>query len=169
VNKWIAFLMVPFFSACVKFPSNPSKDAPPAMEVFVEFVEAKYIPLPQKVDGLVADKMNVLTFKFRTLNCETAALEFMGTAVLEGPPDGQEHNLSFRTDRLDVEASQNGLTWNVLRSVKADTPYTLARCKIPMNEYEPFNGDQGKVRKVTIHQVWAIDAAGNRVPVKIVE
>jgi len=163
------WLFVCFFAACEKFPSNPPKEEAPPREIHVEFLANQYVPVLQPVDGLVAKKMNVLTFRFQTRHAHARSLEFFGSVVFEGPPDNQKHDLRFRTDRLDIESIQTGISWNVLQKIRPDTSYTLVRCKLPMNEYAPFEGDQGKIVRVTIEQVSAEDGWGGVFPLNLVE
>lgn len=165
--KWMPFLLVFFLTACERFPSNPAGKTMAQPEIRFTLQGVEYLPIGNPVDGLVSKKMNVMTFAFETQNARAKSVEFFGSAVFEGPPENQEHNLHFRTDQLDVESCQPGIEWNVLSSVKPDTNYTLIRCKIPMNEYSPFSGNQGKIVKVKMNEAWAYDADGKKIEMEI--
>jgi hypothetical protein len=171
MKKAIVLCMTIFLAACERFPTNPSGETATEPSLSIVSVKVQYLPLAKEVDGLIAKKMNVVTIGFRAegLPPNVQAVELCGSAVLQGPPDNQEHDLHFRTDRMDAENEQPGMGWNLIQSVQPDTVYTLVRCKLPMNEYAPFEGNQGKVLRVKVKQAWAVDGNGNKTTMHIAE
>jgi hypothetical protein len=171
MRKAIVLSLFIFVAACERFPTNPPQETEAEPYLSVVSVDVQYLPMAKEVDGLIAKKMNVVSLEFSTggLSGEVKAVELVGCAGLQGPPYDQEHGICFRTDRLDVEKEQPGMGWNLIDSVEPGTVYTLVRCKLPMNEYAPFEGDQGMVTSVKIKQAWAVDGNGNRTPLKIAE
>jgi hypothetical protein len=171
MKKAIVLCMAVIFAACERFPSNPSKEVETEPSLSITAVQVQYLPLAKAVDGLIAKKMNVVKIGFRASGFQqrVQAVELCGSVWIQGPPDNQEHDLHIRTDMLDVETEQPGMGWNLIPSVAPDSIYTMVRCKLPMNEYAPFEGNQGKVLGVKIKQAWAVDSQGNKTPMKVAE
>ena len=168
MKKWLSVVPLILSISCERFPANPEREAEPVPTVQIASMDIQYIPILKTVDGLTAKKMNVLTVRFRTKDIRAKALELLGSTLLEGPPCGLEYGLCFRTDRLDAETTQPGMPWNVIPAVQSDTSYEIMRCKIPMNNYAPFAGDQGRVVQIRIQEAWAVDDTGIKTRVEIV-
>ena len=166
----IVLLISIFITSCEKFPSNPPKVSQQKPKtIFIKYLGAKYVPANPPADGLVATKVNVLFFKIKIENFETSTLEIYGKTVIQGPPDSRKHSLYFKTDSIWVNPEETGYTFNTLETVKPGSTYTLVRAKFPTNEYAPFEGTQGKVKKVTITNVFAYDKNGGKFPVAVVD
>ena len=164
----MVFAALPFL-ACEKTPVNPPRVPAPVPRVTVRCTAVQYVPVEHAVDGLIAKKMNVLTFSVRCGNVKAKAVEFFGSVRLQGPPYNREHDLHFFTDRLDAEAVSAGSAWTLLGAVHSDSTYTLVRCKFPMNEYAPFEGDQGKVIGVRMQRACAYSELGESVDLEVVD
>jgi len=171
ITVWIGIflLTINFITGCEKFPSNPPKVFQKPKSVFIKYLGTKYVPAKPPAEGLVATKVNVLFFKIRTENFETKTLEIYGRAVIQGPPDSREHSLYFETDSLRVNPKETGYTFNTLEKVVPGSTYTLVRAKFPTNEYSPFEGTQGKVKEVTITNVFAHDKNGKKFSVALID
>ena len=151
------------FVVCDKFPANPSLHMGDALLVYVNHIGTDYVDVEPPGEGIVANKVNVLSFHIQTAYCRPVALEVFGRAVLEGPPGSQEHAIHFRTDTLFIEIDDAEYTFNILDHIDPGLTYTLVRPKFPTNEYTPFEGTQGMVKEVTITEVWAVYPDGERV------
>ena len=162
---FIAVLIV----ACDKFPANPSKIEPPEKTVFIEYTGTDYVSAESQVEGIIANKVNVLSFEIRIENFVTKSLEFYGKAILEGPPEYGEHSIHFSTDEVALNPEDTGYSFNTLEFIQSGPVYTVVRAKFPTNEYSPFSGTQGKVIQVEIIEVWAYDENGEQVSVKMIE
>ena len=167
MKSGIAVFLALFLVACERFPVNPPKAMPPGSTVSVQFLSSDYVATEPGTEGLVADKVNILSFAIRAENFQAKALEFYGKVVIEGPPDARQHSIQFRTDDVVVDPPNTGYTFNTLDSVATGYNYVLVRPKYPTNEYSPFEGTQGKIIELTITEVWAYDQDGNRISVTI--
>ena len=134
-----------------------------ALLVYVNHIGTDYVDVEPPGEGIVANKVNVLSFHIQTAYCRPVALEVFGRVVLEGPPGSQEHAIHFRTDTLFIEIDDAEYTFNILDHIDPGLTYTLVRPKFPTNEYTPFEGTQGMVKEVTITEVWAVYPDGERV------
>jgi hypothetical protein len=153
--------------ACADYPSNPVKVQPENKTVSIQLTGTQYIPVDPPGEGLVARKVNVLCFEVRADNFQARAIELIGKAMIEGPPETREHAFHFRTDKVDSIVPNAPVVFNVLDSVKPETTYTILRFQFPMNEYSPFANTQGMVSSVTIDEVWGYDGQGTRFPVDL--
>ena len=155
------FLLALLLVGCSSYPTNSIMLETPAKQVFVEHLGTDYVPVNSSVEGLLATKVNVLSFSVRVANFQPVALEFYGRLKMEGSPEIQEHSIRFRTDIVDFIPEETGFNFNTMNSLEPETQYTFLRPKFPTNEYAPFQGDQGKVLQVTITEVWAFDEDGD--------
>jgi hypothetical protein len=162
-----AFLLALLIVGCNSFPTNTIDHEFPVKQVYLEHLSTDYVPIQDCVEGLLATKVNVLSFSVRVKNFQPVALEFYGRLKMEGSPEAQEHSIRFRTDTVDLVPEAAGFTFNTLMALKPETQYTLLRPKFPTNEYAPFQGDQGKVIKVTITEAWAFDESGESFTVEL--
>lgn len=153
--------------ACADFPSNPVKVQPEIRTASVKLTETQYVPVDPPGAGLVASKVNILCFEVRAENFEARAIELIGKATVEGPPETKEHAFHFRTDKIDSMVPNTAVVFNVLDSVEPETTYTVFRFQFPMNEYSPFADTQGMVKSVTIDEVWGYDRQGTRFHVDL--
>lgn len=155
------------FWGCDRYPTNPptAESSFPAVEI--RLVEAEYLPVLTTEDGLVADKINILTFEIES-HISAKALEFCGRARVEGPPESQLHVLHFRTDTVNSIAVVSA-DFNEVESIQPGDVIRLVRPKYPTNEYAPFIGNQGMIRSVEITEIWAIDMAENRTRISFSE
>jgi len=169
VGIGIFLLLFIFITSCEKFPSNPLMTSMKPETVFIKYLGTQYVPANPPAEGLVATKVNVLFFKIRIKNFETKALEIYGRTVIEGPPDSREHSLYFKTDTILVNPEETGYTFNTLGTVVPESTYTLVRAKFPTNEYSPFEGTQGEVKKVTITNIFAYDKNGKKFSVAVID
>ena len=160
-------LIIPFLR-CSDFSSD-SNDSRNDGTVFIRHTGTEYVETKPPGQGLVATKVNVLSFEIRTEDCQPRALEFYGRAEIQGPPGNREHGFCFRTDSVSLDAQITGYTFNTEARLDQGTTYVLMRPKYPTNEYAPFEGTQGKVIGVTITEVWAIDEYDNRCSVCLEE
>ncbi|MBN1782708.1 hypothetical protein JW948_16345 [bacterium] len=151
------------FSQCERFPSNPSLGNSGSPWVEIRHVATEYTANPVTVNGLAADKVNLLTFEILANDFETRALEVFGRVILEGPPYEREHRLHFRTDVLLQKESES---CQCLDYIQPELPYQIVRAQFPTNEYSPFMGSQGKVKEVIITDAVAIDANGNMMHIR---
>ena len=156
------FLLFFLFVSCERFPSNPPKTPLNLKIVFVEHLSTDYVPADLPVEGIAATKVNVLSFSLRAENFMPKALEFFGTALIEGPPECRKHSVYFKTDTIFIHPEGTEYSFNTLEWIESGRTYTLVRPKFPTNEYSPFQGTQGMVTELTITEVWAIDGEGRR-------
>ena len=165
MKKWLLFLPVIVFVVCDSFPTNPPKT--PAQEplVCIELASTDYVSVEAPGEGIVATKVNILTFEVSVRNFQPKALEFYIKAEFEGPPDSQDHMILFRTDEVTYNLEETGYNFILLDQVSSDTIYTLNRSKYPTNEYAPFEGDQGRILTIQIIEVWAISEIGEKYSV----
>jgi hypothetical protein len=154
--------------ACDRFPANPSKIEPPEKTVFIEYTGTDYVSAESPVEGIIADKVNILSFEIRIENFVAKSLEFYGKAVLEGPPEYGEHSIHFSTDEVSLNPEDTGYSFNTLEFIQSGPVYTVVRAKFPTNEYSPFSGTQGKVIQVEIIEAWAYDENGEQMSVKMI-
>lgn len=161
------FLLALLLVGCNSFPTNTVDLEIPVNQVHLEHLSTDYVPVDACVDGLLATKVNVLSFSVRVKNFQPVALEFYGRLRMEGSPEDQEHSIRFRTDIVDFIPAETGFTFNTLNTLKPEKQYTLLRPKFPTNEYAPFVGDQGKVKEVTITEVWAFNESGDSYTVEL--
>jgi hypothetical protein len=167
VKPFILLSSFAFVLACADFPSNPVKIQPEIRTASVRLAETQYIPVDPPGDGLVARKVNILCFEVRADNFEARAIELIGKATVEGPPETKEHAFHFRTDKVDSIVPDTPVVFNVLDSVEPESTYTVFRFQFPMNEYSPFADSQGMVKSVTIDEVWGYDREGTRFHVDL--
>jgi hypothetical protein len=146
-------------ASCDHFPSNPVEKADGRL-VRIDHLGTRYVPIDPPADGLVARKLNILEFRVRVENLETAGLEFRGKAELAGPPETKDHAFRFRTDRLDPVVPEAGVPFEVFTSIDTGRTYTFFRFQIPMNEYSPFTDGRGMVTGLTIDEVFSVDGRG---------
>jgi len=170
IMKTMAIFLVLFFLVgCEFFPSNPQDKVQNLETVYIEHCKTDYVSTEPPMDGVVATKVNVLTFQMRVKNFKPRALEFYGRAILDGPPESREHALCFRTDSVSLIPKDTGYIFNKLEEIDSESTYTLIRPKFPTNEYSPFCGTQGKVLKITITEVWAFNENYERFSVAFVD
>lgn len=165
MKQVIIFFIFILFISCEKFPSNPSGEPAPTESVYIEHVSTEYVSTEPPGDLLTATKVNVLVFTIRADYFTPISLEIYGRALMDGPPESREHSIHFRTDSLIFNPAETGYTFNTLEALQAGSSYTLVRPKFPTNEYSPFQGTQGMVEELSVTEVWAYDAAGNKFPV----
>ncbi len=151
--------------SCERFPTNPPLTLPPGPSVTIEHLETDYVTVDTSINGIVSNKVNVLSFYMKTEHLTAKALEIYGRAVMEGPPDDVEHAILFRTDNVAFDIDGTGYDFNTLDWVYPESEFTLVRPKFPTNDYAPFSGDQGKIVSVTVTEVWAYDEKGNKISV----
>jgi len=163
------FCVVLAFVACEHFPLNPSKEPLPEKVASIEHVGTEYVPAQSPMDGIAADKVNVLSFNLRVDNFKPVAVEFYGRAILEGPPASEEHSIHFRTDSLTLLPIATNYEFNILNTINPGVTYSLLRAKFPTNEYAPFEGEQGKVKLLTITEAWAFDEDGNSYSLELIQ
>jgi len=164
------FLSAILLISCGQYPSNPSKTLTSESKVVcIEHLNTDYVLANSSVDGIAATKVNVLSFSIRAENFMPKALEFFGTALIEGPPESREHSIYFQTDTVFVNPEGTGYTFNTMEWLEPGKTYTLVRPKFPTNEYSPFEGTQGMVTELTITEVWAIDGEKRKFSVALVD
>ena len=164
MRRMIPILLLVVMAACERFPTNPV-NTPPSENVCIEHLSTDYVPAEPPLQGIVATKVNILTFNIMAENFQPKALEFYIKAEFEGPPDAQDHMILFRTDQVTFNPDETGYTFDTLEQMSTDTIYTLHRPKYPTNEYSPFDGDQGKILSVQVVEVWAMNQEGEKYSV----
>ncbi len=164
----IVVLMV-LIAGCSNYPSNPPKDSLLPKQVFIEHIGTDYVPATPPFSGLEATKVNVVKFKITVYNFQPEALEFYGIAHMQGPPDGLEHVIYFRTDDLTYELNDIGYEFEKLGCIEPDSTYIFMRPKFPTNDYLPFDGEQGKIIDVNIIDVWAYMGSSKKISVELVD
>ena len=168
MRRALTFALFLMILGCDHYPSNPSK-VDTTMRVYIRHSDTEYVSSVPPVEGIAADKVNVLSFELRTEHFTPAALEIYGRVELEGPPSSQEHSLYFRTDSLVIIPGETEYTFNTFPLIMPGATYSIVRAKYPTNEYAHFEGDQGKVKGVTITEIWAYNGAGERFAVSLEE
>ena len=161
MRKALLLLIIVSFLHCSDFSSD-SVDPRNDGILYIQHVGTEYVKTIPPGQGLVATKVNVLSFEIRAENCQPNALEFYGRAAIQGPPGNREHGFCFRTDSVAIATQIESYNFNVEQQINNGTTYILMRPKYPTNEYAPFEGIQGKVMEVTITEAWAIYENGNR-------
>lgn len=159
-----SLLVISLFVACQRFPTNPPKTPEATPSVFIDHLATAYVLTKPPTQGLVATKVNVLSFRIRVKNFSGRALEFYGRVVIEGPPECRDHAVQYRTDSVVLYPADTGYTFNTLENIEPETTYILVRPKYPTNEYSPFEDTQGMVTEVTITDAWAYDDHGKKIP-----
>jgi hypothetical protein len=166
---YVVLLSLLVVVACEKFPVNPPKMEAPQPAVYIRHVGTDYVPAEVQVEGIIANKVNVLSFEIRIENFTAKSLEFYGIALLEGPPEWQEHAIHFRTDIVSLDLEDIGYTFSVFEAIQSGAIYTLNRAKFPTNEYSPFDGTQGKILSLSLTEAWSYDESGRRESVKLIQ
>ncbi|HDQ46226.1 MAG TPA: hypothetical protein ENN17_12145 [bacterium] len=170
LTKWggfTALILILLAGGCEDFPANPDKAEIQVGAVEIRHVSTEYIEVRIAESGLVADKVNVLTFEIAP-HVSAKALEFCGRALMTGPPE-KDHVLHFRTDEIHSMMQILNTDFNVVESISPGEVIRLVRPKFPTNEYAPFTGRQGMIRSVEITKVWAVDAEGMRTQISFSE
>jgi hypothetical protein len=165
--RWYGFLTGVFILlvfGCDRYPTNPSLADGQSPVVMIHHVTTEYLPAHATEDGLVADKVNVLVFEIKS-SVSARALEFCGRALMQGPPQEQEHVVHFRTDEVIPAIQVPEAEFNVVQTISAGEVFQLIRPKFPTNEFAPFSGSQGMIRSVEITKVWIVDNSGNLIQV----
>ncbi|MBN1895767.1 hypothetical protein JW906_14850 [bacterium] len=165
---WTIASLILIILCCDKTPQNPILDTDGQKQVRIQHLETDYVPAKPATDGILADKVNVLRFEFEAVNFNARRLEFFGRAEFEGPPDDREHAVHFKTDTVDPLCAED-IEFNILQQVRRSDRYVLARPKFPTNEYAPFEGEQGKVKKWIICEAWGYDENQNRFSIQLAE
>jgi hypothetical protein len=166
MKRWIV-LGVVLMLACQRMPYGPNPAATSDPAVAIEHVSTEYVNATQPTTGILADKANVLVFRLRLSNISAKAVEMLGYATLEGPPDNHQQIVHFWTDSVNVLPQGTGFEMNTLHQLQSDSSYLLVRAKFPTNDYFPFSGVQGKIKQLEWTEAWACDETGKRVPIKI--
>ncbi len=169
IRKLLGFIagILLIFSGCDRYPTNPSTADGTSPAVEIRLVETEYLPVRATEDGLVADKINILTFEIES-RIAAKAFEFCGRAQVEGPPESQSHVLHFRTDTVNAVTTLP-VVFNVIEIIQPGDIIRLVRSKYPTNEYAPFIGNQGMIESIEITEIWAIDMTGNRTRISFSE
>ncbi len=151
---------------CEQYPTNPSKEEAnePAIQIMHKVTD--YVDATSTVDGVAANKTNVMIFEFEIDNFEATAIEILGTVVLEGN-DEKEHAIRFWTDQILVQPEGTQYEFNTIDDLLPESTYTMIRSKFPPNEYAPFEGDMGKVKSLKFCEVWAYDELGDKESIQI--
>lgn len=160
MKRWGVLLLLFIVSACERFPSNPADISGITPTVSIAYEGTEYVTAAPSVDGLVADKVNILTFSLKAENCTLSAIEFFGSVQLSGPPDSVDHAIHFRSDALLESAGSLTIPFEEIQRINEGMVYTFKRPVFPTNEYAPFENGQGSVRSVSISEIWAHDTAG---------
>jgi hypothetical protein len=166
MKRLIAFSFAMALS-CQRVPMGPDVSTNTDPTVAIEHVSTEYVNATQATAGILADKANVLFFQIRLKNCSVKTMEFLGYATLEGPPDDHQQIVHFWTDSATVKPQGVEFDVNTLSDLQPDSTYLLIRTKYPTNDYFPFNGTQGKIKRVEWTEAWACDQNGKRFSVKI--
>jgi len=164
MKKYLLLLAGVLLLFCEKYPANPPKD-PNSKQVLIDHLNTEYIETEPPVEGIVATKVNILTFQIRARNFKPKSLEFYGRALLIGPPENREQAIHFKTDSIILSPVNINVDLNTLQSIEPESTYIIKRPKYPTNEYSPFKGEQGRVQLITITEVWACDEQGKKYPV----
>ena len=157
MRTWLYLLSFIWVLSCDQFPTNPIQTPEVLKKASVACVESEYVPVNPPGEGLVATKVNVLAFRVRAMNFHAKAIELIGRATFEGLPGNSAHTFRFRTDSIGSAAPKTVYPFDVIRSIEPETTYTFFRFQFPMNEYSPFSGTLGKIRSVTIDEIFAYD------------
>lgn len=161
------FLMTIVLMACERFPNNPPLPGPEE-QVQIQHLGTEYLNSNSPEPGLVADKVNVLTFEIKS-NVSADAFEILGRAVMEGPPEDQEHVIHFRTDQVLCSVEGCEVRFNTIGGIVTGDIHQLIRPKFPTNEYAPFRGSQGKIKSIEIIEIWALDDEGSRAQITFLD
>jgi len=161
MKKWGALIMIPLIMGCERFPSNPETTLLQGPSFTIKHETTEYIEVDSGMEGLAADKVNILTFSVEIMNENLSFIEFLGVAMLNGPPEYGQHAIHFRTDSLNTLAADLGVHFEQLTELKTDTTYMFKRPFYPTNEYAPFEANRGRVERVTISEIRAYDESGH--------
>ena len=166
MKQWIVFCTA-LAMACQRMPSVPNLSFKPDPTVTIEHVATEYLAATQPTAGILADKANVLFFQIRLSNVSAKAVEFLGYATIEGPPDNHQQIVHFWTDSVSVNPQGVGFDQNTYQDLQPDSTYLLVRAKYPTNDYFPFSGTQGKILQVVWTEAWACDHNGSWFSIKM--
>jgi hypothetical protein len=166
MKKWIVIGYAMTLS-CQRSPSALDESNHVDPTVAIENVNTEYVKAIQPTAVILADKANVLFLQIRLAHCSVRALEILGFATLEGPPDNHQQIVHIWTDSVDVKPLGVDLDLNTLPELRPDSTYMLVRTKFPTNDYFPFNGNQGKIKAIEWTQAWTCDQTGKRFSIQI--
>lgn len=168
-NSLFVLLFSVCFIFCEKFPSNPTYEEPDPNGVSIKHIEINYVSADPPADGMIATKVNIISFRFAIRNLKVKALEFYGKAVLDGPPDDRVYAIHFRTDSLGLKPEDTEYQFNVLEEIEPESTYVIVRPQYPTNEYAPFVDDRGRIKSIKIYDVWAHREDGTTVSLSFID
>ena len=170
MRKSILFLFLcSLLLFCDEYPPNPEDVKPVLNGVFIQHTETDYIPVNPPAEGMMATKVNVLSFRFVVKEIEVKALEFYGRAIVAGPPEDRIHAVHFRTDSLGLIPEGTVYQFNVINKIEPESTYIIVRPQYPTNEYSPFTDDRGKIVSIEINEAWAYREDGTVAPVSLID
>lgn len=155
-------LFAGLYTACDHYPGNPVEAQVTEELVFIEHLATEYLPAVHQIDGLEADKANVLTFAVMVENADAWAIEVQGKVIIGGPPYQKEHAFTFRTDSLLFDLVECSVQQEVIGRIDDGQQYVFSRTILPPNEYYPFEGEQGKVDSIVLNNVYSIGSDGSK-------
>ena len=158
-----------FLMFCEQYPLNPEPAVTELFNLNIKHTNTFYIETSTPIEGLLAERVNVLEFQLTVENFNPMYIEFFGQAVLGGPPDSKQHAFFFRTDTSHHPLCQTEYHVQALMNIIPDSVYTFYRMIIPTNEYAPFANSQGMVENIRITNTYAVDNRGVRKAVPITE
>jgi len=160
----IGFIMA---LSCQRMPVSLDASNNTDPTVIIEHVSTEYVNATQPTAEILADKANMLFLQIRLTHRSVKALELLGYATLEGPPDDHQQILHFWTDSVSVKPQGVEFDVNTLQELQPDSTYLLIRAKFPTNDYFPFTGNQGKIKEVEWTEAWACDQNNKRFSIQI--
>lgn len=149
-------------TACDRYPGNLVDPQVTEPTVTIECLDTAYVPAVHEIDGLEADKANVMTFSLFSDNVEARAIEVHGKVIIDGPPYQTEQAFTFRTDSLLIDFVECPFEQQVIQQIDDSQMYVFTRSILPPNDYYPFEGEQGKIDSIIINNVYAIWNDGSR-------
>lgn len=151
---------------CTNSPTESYEKLP---TVTINHVTTDYVQAEPPGGGLVATKVNILTFTIDVTYSQPKAIEFYGQMVLHGPPENQVQAIYFRTDTLAITPKVPGFAFHKHSTIEPGSTYTLVRPQFPTNEYAPFDGTQGMLKDLKITNAWAIDELGMKTLITVMD
>lgn len=160
MKKWGAVFLLLTLMGCERLPLNPDMAEPSGPTVTIRHETTEYITATPEVEGLAANKVNILTFSVHVDNEHLHSIEFIGVAMLNGPPTFCQHAIHYRTDSLTAMPKGMNVDFEQFNDLQPGETYRFKRALLPTNEYAPFEADQGRVEWIAITEIWGYDEEG---------
>ncbi|MCK5148862.1 hypothetical protein KAR48_19060 [bacterium] len=160
MRKLTFILLALVVMGCERFPTNVGDLESDEPLLSIDHLSTEYMTTATDMEGIISDKINILTFRVMAENCKLSVVEFIGTVTLNGPPGSAEQAIRFRTDKLYTVISGLEIPLEEITEILQGQEYIFKRPVFPTNEYSPFENEQGMVKTVNITEIWAYDTTG---------